>query len=192
MKKFLLTLSIIVSCGIATAATVSWSATGWKNEANESYSISGTAYLLQYTGELSNDAVVDTITNHLTTEGLTSYTGDEYSLIHSSSIDNSTTTGSQSLQSSGIVDFSTSSYYVLIVLDGEKGFLLASSPHKFEQELPDGSNVSYTITFSSLRGSEWTSGILGGGEVDPNVPEPTALALLALGVAGVALRRRVA
>lgn len=37
--------------------------------------------------------------------------------------------------------------------------------------------------------SNWT---ILGGEVDPNVPEPTALALLALGVAGVALRRRVA
>lgn len=39
-------------------------------------------------------------------------------------------------------------------------------------------------------GGTWT--YLSGGTVDPNVPEPTALALLALGVAGVALRRRVA
>lgn len=51
---------------------------------------------------------------------------------------------------------------------------------------PAGANGSYAFTDES----EWT--VVGDVPVDPGVPEPTVLALLALGVAGVALRRRVA
>lgn len=63
----------------------------------------------------------------------------------------------------------------------------------------DGTSIRNGLTVRSPTGasesqylfddnSNWT---ILGGEVNPDVPEPTALALLALGVAGVALRRRV-
>lgn len=56
---------------------------------------------------------------------------------------------------------------------------------------PTGSMIQF-ITFGpdDFLSDAWQQ--IGGEPVDPGVPEPTALALLALGVAGVALRRRVA
>ena len=57
--------------------------------------------------------------------------------------------------------------------------------------LSPGPGASWTGDELIATSNGWQ--IFGGGTpIDPEVPEPTALALLALGVAGVALRRRVA
>lgn len=113
---------------------------------------------------------------------------------------------SKNVSSTGIVNTSTSSalnddfvrgetysFYVVII-DAEGQYAMVSSV--LEGTLYQvGTTDQMTFVQWSAEQFYGTSGgwqQIGGGEVDPNVPEPTALALLALGVAGVALRRRVA
>ena len=92
----------------------------------------------------------------------------------------------------GRVDGPWAGYLIIVLVkeDGEAMYAYYGNAEGTILVARDDNAAGSTI-YDFTEDSNWT--ILGGDEpVDPGVPEPTALALLALGVAGVTLRRRVA
>ena len=109
-------------------------------------------------------------------------------------------TGEGVVFDSPITENATSTYYTLFVNADKTTFVFSDgtkviewSANGWATTFPDGS-VQYDLTVFEEADDGWlqNGGTVGGGTIEPDVPEPTALALLALGVAGVALRRRVA
>lgn len=77
-------------------------------------------------------------------------------------------------------------YFVIVISEDGASFALSG----FDTPILADDDAPYSPIFGEDGESEWTTGAIAG--TDPSVPEPTALALLALGVAGLALKRRVA
>lgn len=184
MKKVLLTFAFIsLLAYLAPAAVCLWTANGWNT------AISGTAYLVQVDSGASIPTT-DDIAQYLTQNG-SEYTGSDYTLLTQSGLSSATNLGSGVSWDMADTDY-LSNVFTLIITE-ENEFYLSSFTSGTVIPGPPGGNDQYNFTFDLFEGTEWTTGTLAGGEepVDPNVPEPTALALLALGVAGVALRRRI-
>ena len=181
MKLFILA-TMMLGVSVLSAATVRWTAGGFA----QSGPVSGIAYLVQ----AADDATVDDISNYLQTNG-TSYDGTDYSLVGEYSLSSSTGFADVSLNYSGQLTSGTTYFTLILVGDS---FILSDLKTGTLLSGPNGDTLSIAFALMGPNVADWTYGELANGEdpVDPGVPEPTALALLALGVAGVALRRRVA
>ncbi len=174
--KVLALVAALCGSSVLSAAAVTWSAGGFA----QAGAITGTAYLVQATP----NATMDAISGYLQTNGA-SYSGDGFSLIGTTSLSDVTSFSNVFVDYAGSL-VSGTKYFTLILVDGT--FILSDLKEGTLISGPNGDSL--TIAFAAMGSNKatWVTGKLGTGEV----PEPTALALLALGVAGLALRRRAA
>lgn len=185
MKALLALLAVAVFPFSVFAAQMDWSAGGYG-----SYG-SWTSYLF----EVSDGIDTKMIYEYIEENGLQS-PGEDSGVTHIDSIVNIEDAGAWIAEQQNLTGTFTEEqrFFVLVVNEAGTEFLLSA----IESATTDPNGQIWTLTFNTNYNEwaedYWQIGSVGGGEepVDPNVPEPTALALLALGVAGVALRRRVA
>lgn len=172
MKKMMMTIAIALVAVAVNAGTVTWSSTGLKNAlpggAFDTTALSGAvAYL--FVGTPNVGAITTAIEND-------TFTG-------AGNLATAFTTTSGSILKTGIgsyVNQNVTLYMVVFdaaTIAGANYFMVSSAITK-----SFGASGNNTYTFTTAGGtlpSSWTA-----------VPEPTSMALLALGVAAVGLRRK--
>ena len=198
MKKMMLALTALALCGTASAATMIW---GW--DIDEAVAESTSFNMVVSDVRLSAAEAALAVDSSYTGPGVDGATAPTGGVTVLGSDDLWVLTGGDvgvtvtytTAMGGTAIDFGADGKYVYLVLfevqNGDNVAFAVASAGLVTADMVDDSGVNPPeATFGTLPGAdpmEWT-----GGTYTAVMPEPIALALLALGVAGVALRRRVA
>jgi hypothetical protein len=189
MKKLLVIFSLVLS-SVAFSAQMSWELYGLTANYAE-----GSAYLVSTSSSVTRDAIATAlattgIDNNYATKGYTSYSPQTVSSTPDPNYGYYAQNSTPLADSTIPTDPLPGNFFVVVIKDGlfavSEVFACATQNEMFFLGL-DGNY--------SLVDDYWTAGSgtifdPNAGGSDPAAPEPTVLALLALGVAGVALRRK--